>query len=47
MASGLCRLKRKNALLNEKLKVMEKQMEEIYALTRKLYDKKNFLTKDF
>jgi hypothetical protein len=36
----LLQTEKENALLNEKLKVMEKQMEEIYAFTRKLYEQK-------
>ena len=39
MEKRLLHTEKENALLNEKLKVMEKQMEEIYALTRKLYEK--------
>ena len=38
MEKRLLQTEKENALLNEKLKVMEKQMEEIYVLTRKLYD---------
>jgi hypothetical protein len=41
MEKRLLHTEKENALLNEKLKVMEKQMEEIYALTRKLYEKKD------
>jgi hypothetical protein len=41
MEKRLLQTEKENALLNEKLKVMEKQMEEIYALTRKLYEKKD------
>jgi integrase len=41
MEKRLLHTEKENALLNEKLKVMEKQMEEIYGLTKMLYEKKN------
>jgi integrase len=41
MEKRLLQTEKENALLNEKLKVMEKQMEEIYGLTKRLYEKKS------